>query len=640
MVSAALRQAAPGRRFRFAGVVVDASAARLFVDGRERICSQRAMRLLLILCESPGVVLARQDVMDRLWPGGQIVSDEALTQAVFRTRACLDRYADRIVTIRGVGLRLDAEVEHDVEPASREDDEAGEAGPPLAQFPASAASPTPAAVALAASTPASTSIPTPTEPPRRRASDLAPPPSPARAHARRLGAALLLAVALTIAAWWSQRTGDAPAIIDAGYGLLAADAHVSRDDSLPLLEDAFAYEAGGDRARARALLETVHQSDPRTPLPAIFLALWAVGGSDGVEAERWLQQSQQRLEALRDPMAAALHLYTRSELSANGQDVLRHAGAVLDLRPGAWQMRVARAHVLLSEGLREAALRELTAIDFGDLPHRKLAMALADRASLGDVAGAERELARIAQRHPDDETLAFLRGRIAWSRGDYAAAREAFALAAERARGSARFDLVNRATANLGIIAVIQGDLDAAIDWSERARVGMVETRWRRDEIDLSLVLAQLHALRGESDLAATELARAESVAARSSSPELRDLSRAVRERLLPVADDADLPDDADAALAPLLEAHLAMRRGDRDAARGALATAARRLDPDSPLHDEVRLLSQALGLPVAPETRIDPPYPPLSRFATRLVLARQAGSDSPTPPGASSASP
>ena len=55
--TAASRDAPRGRRFHFDGVLVDEASARLFVDGRERICSQRAMRLIVVMCEAQGQVL-------------------------------------------------------------------------------------------------------------------------------------------------------------------------------------------------------------------------------------------------------------------------------------------------------------------------------------------------------------------------------------------------------------------------------------------------------------------------------------------------------------------------------------------------------------------------------------------------------
>lgn len=62
--------AAVGWRYRFDGVELDLVARRLRIDGEDRASSQRALQLLEILCEQPGVLLSRNQLIDRLWPGG------------------------------------------------------------------------------------------------------------------------------------------------------------------------------------------------------------------------------------------------------------------------------------------------------------------------------------------------------------------------------------------------------------------------------------------------------------------------------------------------------------------------------------------------------------------------------------------
>lgn len=493
---AALRDIARGRRFRFDGVLVDEAAARLFVDGRERLCSQRALRLIVVMCDSGGQVLPKQRVIDQIWPGGQIVSDEALTQLVFRARNCLDRYADRLVTVRGVGLRLDATV--------REVGDEVEA--PAAPAPARAP-----ALVLAEAIQSDTAIADSAAP---RAAEIAPAsaaasaPSRPRPVARRaMGLLALLAFALAVILAW--RGGSGAAVLDGGYGLLESDAHARRPETLALLHEAFVHEAQGDRARARALLETAHESDAGTPLPALFLALWAAGSGEAAVSEQWMAQARTRLAPLSSAPLTAFVRYIDAERRLDAQDILRYAGALLDLRPDAWQMRLARAHLLLGDGLRDAALQELRQIEVKDLSHRKLVTVLADRASLGDPDGAEALFERIAASAPAESTRAYLRGRFAWSRGDYAASATAYAQTVEAARREARFDLAHRAQVNLGALALLQGQPENAVALLEQAREGMVHGRWIFDEIDLSLMLAQLHALSGDAAGTGAELERA-----------------------------------------------------------------------------------------------------------------------------------
>lgn len=620
MNTEAMRESPVGRRFVFEGVTVEESTSRLIVDGRERICSQRAFRLLVTMCESGGQVVSKQQVIDKLWPGGQVVSDEALTQIVFRARNCLDRYASRLVTVRGIGLRLDAMVreEDGAVPLPREPIEAAiltegfDAATPAKQHEEGFAPPAPVADASGGHVVASR-----------------------RLHGRGWMGLLLGALALGILAWLTLRstgTGSSGAenlMLDQGYGLTVADLHAARPDSAALLREAFAYEGRGDRARARALMETVHESDTATPIPAQFLALWAVGGGDARRADLWLERARERMQPIVSPSLTALMRYIEAERSANPQDVLRYAGAVLDIRPSAWQLRLARAHLLEGGNLREAALEELKRIDVTSLSHRKLAMALADRASLGDLEGAEARFERIKDSAAEQSAVHFLRGRFAWTRQDWPAAEVAFAQAQEAARRELRFDLEHRAAVNRGAIALQQGEVAHAIDLLDAARRGMIENQWVYDEIDLALMLAQLHALEGDAIQTEQELDKAGEALGRSHAPELRNLLAIYRLRLLPEA--TPLPaaqDDDDLAFAAVAEAWVALRNGDRAAAIGQFQSAQRRVLPTSTLHDEVRLLAKALGqMPEAPY-RVDPPYPPLARLATRL--AAETSTDGP----------
>lgn len=577
-----------GWRYRFDGVELDLVARRLRIDGEERPASQRALQLLELLCAQPGVLVGRNQLIDALWPGGQVVSDEALTQIIFRTRAVLGPYAERLATVRGAGLRLDAQVRREavsardvgpVEATIRDD-----AGPtqPAEQ---------PAAVALpSAATP-------PRAAPRRR---------------RWLLATLLLAcTALAALAWQMRSDAAANAPIDIGYGLDAVDAYAADPATPALLREAFRQDGVGDRERARALLEAVHSGDAHTPLPALFLALWAFGVGDTARMESWLALARARLAPLHSANLSALLNYIEAERDGDARAVVRHAGAVLDLRPGAWQMRTARAHLLLSMQLRDAAREELQQVDVSSLHHRKLAMAVADRAALGDVDGAQAVLDRLHDTM-DVPEREFLRGRIAWSRGDLPAARDAFAAAIEAGEKRARFALMQRALIHIGIIEMQLGEPAAAMRWLERAHRTALQGGAVIDRFDTALLLAQLHADAGDAATARTFLAAALEVTNHRDTYVRLFVLRLAPDLLPSVPEHEALPAARRAYNAGRLdEAGTAL---DRAIANGAL---------DGELADETRLLQAQLGRTPAAELPLDPPFPPASRHATRHALAR-----------------
>lgn len=612
----------PALRYRFDDVVIEPHGRRVFVGGRERNASLRAFNLLQILCEQPGRVLTRDELSDRLWPGGQIVSDEALTQAIFRARAVLGPQGERIVTVRGMGIRFDAAVERETDGSA-----------PSVPAPAQAQGP---AFADAEGIPA-VAAPVPV-------SDVASPhPAADRRHANALVAVarfraplriVLVLVPLVLLAWWFwPQRGPEP--IDAGYGITDADVHALHADSARLLGEAIAHDNGGDRARARALLEALDDSDARTPWPALLLGLWAGGGSGDVHtAEGWLARARERAAPLRDRYVSAMLRYVEAENDGTPQDVIRYAGAVLDLRPDAWRMRLARAHLKNFQGMREAALAEIRDIRIDGLGNRKLEMTLADRASLGDVEGAQAVLDGLP-RTTDAAAWEYLAGRIAWSRGDAAAARAAWERAAVAAQKNGRYDIGNLAQAYAGFVAMLAGDHASAVAHFERARVGAGETGEFATNVDLSLLLAQMYALDGKAGIARVEFERAAALATDSGGELMAMQTALVGARLFP-AHELTLVTDRRAAAQALLAARRARAVGDDETARCDLATAQQRGILDLGYADEARLLAAELGMPVAAEKRLDPLHPPLSAVAARLFLAALASGPAPDAPAGS----
>ncbi len=97
--------------YRFARVEIDTARQVVRVEGREVPCQTRVYQLLLLLCEARGAVVPRETIFARLWEGQPAASDESLTQVVHRLRSTLGPSSQVVRTVRGVGFRLDCEVE-------------------------------------------------------------------------------------------------------------------------------------------------------------------------------------------------------------------------------------------------------------------------------------------------------------------------------------------------------------------------------------------------------------------------------------------------------------------------------------------------------------------------------------------------
>lgn len=610
---------------RLPGIELDLEGRRLLVDGRQRACSQRAMALLALLQERPGRVWPRGELLDALWPGGQVVADESLSQLVFRLRAALGPRGDCIVTVRGVGVRLDAAPEP-----------SAPAGQPREEPPTAAAVP-PAVAAGHPTLPPVASV---------AGSGDAAPGAPAAAPAGPVGKRMmlpLLVVLLALAAlllWRLQAGGTTdPRWLDVGLGVEAGDLGAASAQARALVGEAFGQDRQGDRARARALMEAAHGSTD-SPLPALVLALWTLSIDDGSQAREWLARAAQR-DRGGNAYLLLLENYVRAELGDRPLDTIRHAGALLDLRPQAWFLRLARAHLYGFKGLRDLALEELRGIAADDLRHPRLAMAVADLAAYGDVAAAR---ARLAGLDPAADTpdLALARARIDWSAGDLAGAHDGLIRTAQLARSRGQLDIHDRALAYAGLLDLVGDRPGAALPLLERARAGARERRATGLELDVTLLLAHAHAALGQSAELRAEIALAVHLSGNQPSRSLADFTRLVALRLAPELDSADHPESGDPGAASLIEARRALARGDDAAARALVDRAVAQGTLEARLAEETRLLRAELGLPVPDGPPLHPPHPPLARFVVRRQIdgradpaATASGTDRRAPRGA-----
>lgn len=631
-------------RYRFAEVELDPANYALHVDGEPRQCSRKAFELLLLLVRNAGRVLSRDEVMGALWPGGQIVSDEALAQLVFRTRAVLGAHGSVLKTLRGIGLRLDAPVmlvwpETTPPPVS----ESTEFGLEASSTPDAvadgkvgdgAASADPGDVGMLAVSAPVGQVPLVTALARNPAGSL--PATTRRGHwtvAMRL-AIVTLVLSLALLAWsvprWLQPMSSSSEMLDEGYGLMRSDLRASNADSAGFIIEALANEASGERSRAMRVLETLHAADSTTPVPAIYLAIWSSGDGDGKAARLWLDQARTRVGPTPDLYYDLWLAYVAAATNEDPKATIDAAGALLSVRKGAWRMRLARAHLLEFRGMRASALHEISQIEVPRLGHRKRDLVIADRASMGDIAGAMALLDQI-DADSDPVMYAFLRGRLAWSRGDFDAAHTEFLHVARAAYDHGRLDLYNRALQYAGAIDVTRGDDAAALANFDSARTALGGRNLFAD-IDLSLLLAGLHAEAGRTELMQRELERALATPLRSGdeAPALSARFAALRLRV-PVA----RPPELEPVAAALWDAYLAWQQGQPDALRSALADAGQRGVDGTRLADEARWLQWQAGLPVSAASVIDPPYPPLSRLLLRRQIDRgRAAQDSLDRPG------
>lgn len=441
--------------YRFAGVVVDLRRETLRVDDDDVTCTPQMLKLLRLLCAADGQVVRRQDVFDALWPGGQQVSDSSLSQLVWRLRGALGAYGELISTVRGSGLRLDAAVSSEFDfhrptkKAAASTD--AEARPAVHLVDALAREPMPA----------------PPMPSRARAPAVEAPSARKRSRVP-IAAALIVAAVVLAGAGFAARSYFAPAdvVVSAGYALTARDLQATRADTASIVAAALAADDTGERSRASALMRSVHESDPGTPVPAIFLARWNPDGDES-DAQTWITAARQRMNGSSSPYVRLLADYVAAR--ASGESVRGPLNAALDLRPQASFLQYASAHDQLAHRETAGALRALERIDPHGLEGEIAAEVVADRVSLGDGAAAALadELSAI---HANTVLSAYTQGRIAYSRGELDSAVALFEQCRLRATDQREYAMQEMAAVLAALAATEAGRPDAAayIDTAKR----------------------------------------------------------------------------------------------------------------------------------------------------------------------------
>ncbi len=87
-------------------LVIHPDRHEAFVDDRKLELTATEFRLLVLLAERPGRVFTRQQIIESIHGGQSAVTDRSVDVQVVSLRRKLDRYAELIQTIRGVGYRF------------------------------------------------------------------------------------------------------------------------------------------------------------------------------------------------------------------------------------------------------------------------------------------------------------------------------------------------------------------------------------------------------------------------------------------------------------------------------------------------------------------------------------------------------
>lgn len=111
-VRALLRRRAP-EVMEINGVRLESRARRVVADGYEIALANKEFELLRVLMNRAGEVVPRADIIDEVWHDPSLIASKTLDMHISWLRRKLgvrdDVIDDRIVTVRGVGFRFDAD---------------------------------------------------------------------------------------------------------------------------------------------------------------------------------------------------------------------------------------------------------------------------------------------------------------------------------------------------------------------------------------------------------------------------------------------------------------------------------------------------------------------------------------------------
>ncbi len=435
-----------------------------------------------------------------------------------------------------------------------------------------------------------------------------------RPKSRRWIAMAVIAAAIIAgaAAFFVQRSRARQ--IDHGYDLRMSDIRAD-SETRGLIELALRADAEGNRPKAVELFEEAWRRPSSTAFPAAFLSSFADAAGKPADGRAWAAKAYARLESGSPTTYESLLARYLATPSSDRNHELALAKSALEVRPAAWRLRLAAAHILLGQRDREAARRELQHIDVSKPDDRRLMLVLADRASLGDTAGALRDLrrTRLQSRPP---FRAYVEARVAWSRGEIKRARELFDLSASSAadEGLGTIELEARLLAGIAMLRL--GELDEA-----QRRFGQTGTRARQLGLSVRIFDASAFAAytawrSGDFELRDRRLDEAASV-----QPPAAPWAAL---RLLAIRIGSDRwrtwnteTIEKEPLLAPvlsLIRAREALAAGDVDTAKRELRRARAEGIDSSEMREEAELLAAELGLP-AEVLPADPPYPNPLRY-------------------------
>ena len=88
-----------------AGVKIDRTAYKVFINEKEIFFPRKEFELLYFLASHPGRIYTREVLLDEIWGRDTYVVERTVDVHIFKIREKLGNYGTRIETVKGVGYR-------------------------------------------------------------------------------------------------------------------------------------------------------------------------------------------------------------------------------------------------------------------------------------------------------------------------------------------------------------------------------------------------------------------------------------------------------------------------------------------------------------------------------------------------------
>lgn len=93
--------------FEFGGLKIDTLGRSVYVDGKKAELTPKEYELLAYLAANRGIALTREQLLNAVWGYDYFGDDRTVDAQIKLLRGNLGAYRDNIVTLRGVGYKLE-----------------------------------------------------------------------------------------------------------------------------------------------------------------------------------------------------------------------------------------------------------------------------------------------------------------------------------------------------------------------------------------------------------------------------------------------------------------------------------------------------------------------------------------------------